>query len=144
MKHFIASVQYEKALDNGQTKQVTEQYLVQDETISAAEARVVEELTPFINGEFNVTEMKSKRYAEIILNDEYGTAYFFNIKSEEIIHDDVSGKEKRKTSNTIVRADYVESALHSFEEYYDNAINGYGILSITRTPIIDYYAAKAE
>ena len=42
-------------MENGMNKKVTEPYLVDALSFTEAEARIIEEMTPFITGEFTVS-----------------------------------------------------------------------------------------
>ena len=54
---FECKVSYEKMLENGMQKKVTEPYLVDALSFTEAEARIIEEIRPFITGEFTVTDL---------------------------------------------------------------------------------------
>ena len=45
---FECKIRYEKTMDNGMNKKVTEPYLVDALSFTEAEARIIEEMTPFI------------------------------------------------------------------------------------------------
>ena len=49
---FECKIRYEKTMENGMNKKVTEPYLVDALSFTEAEARIIEEMTPFISGEF--------------------------------------------------------------------------------------------
>ena len=51
---FECKIRYEKTMENGMNKKVTEPYLVDALSFTEAEARIIEEITPFISGEFTV------------------------------------------------------------------------------------------
>ena len=66
MTNFIeCKVSYEKMLETGMTKKVTETYIVDAISCSEAEARVTEELTPYVEGEFTVKAVKKDKIAEL-------------------------------------------------------------------------------
>ena len=48
---FECKIRYEKVMENGMNKKVTEPYLVDALSFTEAEARIIEEITPFISGE---------------------------------------------------------------------------------------------
>ena len=52
---FECRVKYDKMLENGMQKKVTEPYLVDALSFTEAEARIIEEVSPFISGEFSVS-----------------------------------------------------------------------------------------
>ena len=47
---FECKIRYEKVMENGMNKKVTEPYLVDALSFTEAEARIIEEMTPFISG----------------------------------------------------------------------------------------------
>ncbi len=51
---FECKIRYEKVMENGMNKKVTEPYLVDALSFTEAEARIIEEITPYISGEFTV------------------------------------------------------------------------------------------
>lgn len=59
-------MRYNQTQENGQTKAVTEQYVVDALSFAEAEKRITEEMTPYISGEFEVTDVKKAAYKEII------------------------------------------------------------------------------
>ena len=58
---FECKVSFEKVLENGMQKKVTEPYLVDALSFTEAEARIIEEIRPFISSEFTVTDIKRAR-----------------------------------------------------------------------------------
>ena len=63
---FECKIRYEKVMENGMQKKVTEPYLVDALSFTEAEARIIEEMTPFISGEFTVSDIKRANYSELI------------------------------------------------------------------------------
>ena len=55
---FECKIRYEKVAENGMNKKVTEPYLVDALSFTEAESRIIEEITPFISGEFTVSDIK--------------------------------------------------------------------------------------
>ena len=54
---FECKIRYEKVMENGMQKKVTESYLVDALSFTEAEARIIEEMTPFISGVFTVSNI---------------------------------------------------------------------------------------
>ena len=59
---FECRVKYDKMLENGMQKKVTEPYLVDALSFTEAEARIIEEVSPFISGEFSVSAVKRANF----------------------------------------------------------------------------------
>ena len=64
---FETKIRYEKMMDDGKQKMVTEQYVVDALSFTEAEARIIEELTPFVSGEFSVSAVKKTKISEIYI-----------------------------------------------------------------------------
>ena len=62
---FECKIRYEKVAENGMNKKVTEPYLVDALSFTEAESRIIEEITPFISGEFTVSDIKRANYSEL-------------------------------------------------------------------------------
>ena len=58
-------MRYDKVQDNGSVKKVNEPYLVDALSFTEAEARIIEEQTPFISGDFSVSAVKRTKISEI-------------------------------------------------------------------------------
>ena len=65
---FECKVAYEKVMENGMQKKVTEPYLVDALSFTEAEARIIEEIRPYISGEFPVTDITRARISEFFFN----------------------------------------------------------------------------
>ena len=66
---FECKVSFEKVMENGMQKKVTEPYLVDALSFTEAEARIIEEIRPFVSGEFTVTDIKRARLSELFFNE---------------------------------------------------------------------------
>ncbi len=55
---FECKIKYERAMDNGVMKKFNEPYLVDALNFTEAERRIIEEIAPFMTGEFQVSDIK--------------------------------------------------------------------------------------
>ena len=68
--YFECKIRYEKMQEDGLQKKVTEQYVVDALSFAEAEARITEEMSVYISGEFEVMDVKKAAYKEIFfMND---------------------------------------------------------------------------
>ena len=74
---FECKIRYEKTMENGMNKKVTEPYLVDALSFTEAEARIIEEMTPFISGEFTVSDIKRANYSELFPSEEEAADRWF-------------------------------------------------------------------
>ena len=91
---FEAKIKYEKEQENGLMKKVSENYLVDALTFSEAEARIIEELRPYMRGEFEVADLKKVRYVELLDSENEEDDLWFKGKLVIITLDEKTAKEK--------------------------------------------------
>ena len=143
---FECSIRYEKTMENGMNKKVTEKYLVDSLSFTEAEARIIEEMTPFISGEFTVADIKRANYSELFPCDEEAADSWFKCKLVFITLDEKSGAEKKTTTQVLVQAADLRDAVKKLDEGMKGTMADYQISSLSETAIIDvyFYAADEE
>lgn len=130
---------YDKMMENGSVKKVTEPYLVDALSCTEAEARVTEELRAYISGDFSVSNVGKTKISEVFW-DASGDR-FYKVKVNFITLDEKTATEKRTATYILVQAS-------SFREAYDNFIDGmkgtmadFEIEAINETKLVDVYRA---
>ena len=139
---FECKVSYDKAGEGGMVKKVTEPYLVDALSFTEAEARIIEEIRPYISGDFTVAGIKRVRLTELFFNAS-GDRYF-RIKVFFISLDEKSGTEKKTASQMLAQASTVREAIDVVEEGMKGTLLDYVIASVTETPLIDVFPFSAE
>lgn len=134
-------VRYDKMTDSGKTIKVTDPYLVDAVSCTEAEARVVEEVSAFISGDYNVLAVNKTKISEIFW-DETGDR-FYKVKVNFITFDEKSGAEKRTASYILVQASTFANALHNFNKGMKGTMADYEIEAIAETKIVDVYRYQA-
>lgn len=137
---FECKVRYDRMQENGSIKKVNEPYLVDALTFTEAEARIIEEITPFISGEFSVSAVKKTKISEIFF-DETADRYYM-VKVNFITLDEKSGVEKKSASFILVQASDFAGALERFCEGMKGTMADYEIASIAETMLMDVYPAN--
>lgn len=140
MNWFETKVRYDKMLENGTSKKVNEPYLIDALSFTEAEARTIEELTPFISGEFSIAAVKRTKISEIFWNDAADKWYL--VKVNFITLDEKTAVEKKTTSQILVAANSFRESLDSFMEGMKGTMADFEIASITETPIMDVFKAR--
>lgn len=134
---FLCKVSYEKILENGMQKKVTEPYLVDALSFTEAEARIIEEMSPFITGEFIVSAVGRAKLSEVFFNED-GDRYY-KVKIYFITLDEKSGIEKKTAAQMLVQASNLKEAITVLEEGMKGTLADYTIASIAETQIMDVY-----
>lgn len=141
---FECKIKYDKMLETGIQKSVTEPYLVDALSFTEAEARIIEEMKPFISGEFSVSDIKRVKYAESFFN-ETGDRYY-KARLYFITLDEKSGAEKKSAVNMLVQASALKEAVEIVEAEMKKTMIDYDIASVMETAIMDVfqYGVKKE
>lgn len=134
------SVRFDKTMENGAIKRVTEPYLVDALSFTEAEARIIEEVTPFICGEFTVSAVKKSKVSEIFW-DESGDRWY-QVKAAFITINEKTGAEKRSKTVFLVQASDFKSAYDNFMQGMKGTMADFEIIGITETAIMDVFKAK--
>lgn len=137
---FECKVRYDKMLETGQQKKVNEPYLVDALSFTEAEARIIEEITPFISGDFTVSAVKRTRISEIFY-DETGDRWF-SVKYNIITIDEKTAVEKKQSVMVLVQAADFQKAIANFMEGMKGTMADFEIASVTETQIMDVYPVK--
>ena len=135
-KYFEVKVKMQKTQEDGTQKKVTEQYVVEAATFGGAERRITECLKPYIEGEFNVTDIKIAGYAQIVSGDENADKYF-KAKVTFVALDETTGKEKKTSELYLVQSETLESAESDVKSYLNDGNTT--ISSIAETAILDVF-----
>ena len=137
---FECKVRYDKMLETGQQKKVNEPYLVDALSFTEAEARIIEEITPFISGDFTVSAVKRTRISEIFY-DETGDRWF-SVKYNIITIDEKTAVEKKQSVMVLVQAADFQKAIANFMEGMKGTMADFEIASVNETQIMDVYPVK--
>jgi len=139
---FECKVRYDKTLENGLIKKTTETYLVDAFNFTEAEKRFIEEITPFITGEFIVTDIKRARIADLFDSDDLNDDRWFKARIAFITLDEKSGVEKRTVQTALIQANDFHRALSRLDKGMKGTLGEWVIVSIAETAIIDVYKFK--
>lgn len=146
---FECKVRYDKLQEGGTSvKKETETFLVDALSFTEAEARIIEERTPFISGDFSVMAVKRTKISEIFYDDMCEDSRWYQVKWLVTTIDDkaaAEGKpaaEKKVTVLALVEASSLPGALEKFTEQMKTTMADYEIAAITETTLLDVYPAK--
>lgn len=136
---FETKIKYEKTMDRGNVKKITEAYLVDALTVSEAEARTIKEMEKYISGDFVITSAKQTKITEIF-NVEAEKYYL--VKCGFIQIDEKTGVEKRAISEIVVGANDFDDAVNIFKKEMKDTMADYEIVSVAETSIMEVFPFK--
>lgn len=132
---FECTISYEKMMENGLQKKVSEPYVVKAYSFTEAEANITEYIKPFISGEFQVKSIKRCKCSEIV-EDPQGDRYFNTIVSM-ITLDEKSGKEKKTRVPLLVQAATMQNAMDNLTKHMSGSIADYEVSKIEESKVMD-------
>lgn len=145
---FECKVKYDKTLPSGEVKSVTEPYLVDALSFTEAESRLIEEMKPYISGEYSVADIRRARIAELFESAAESDDKWYKAKVAFITIDEKKGVEKRTVQLMLVQGGSVRRALTQLEEGMKGMMSDYEVVSLAETAIMDVfkydYSGQAE
>ena len=122
--------------ENGCVKPVTDVYVVDALSFTEAEARTIEYVTPYISGEFTVTDIKRAKYAEVWENS--AAEKWYEAQLEFITIYERTGSEKRTKNRMLVQASTLSEAMQAVAENMRGTMADYEAVCIKETPILEF------
>jgi len=141
---FECKIKYQKQQEDGTQKKVTEQYALNALSFTEAEKRIMEEMSSYISGAFEVSDIKKARYKEVVFDDADSSDKWYKVKVQYITLDERTAKEKLSNVYYLVNASTSKVALNNTIEYLGQGMADYKIASVVETKIFDVYEYGAN
>jgi hypothetical protein len=137
MRFFEVKVKYDKMLENGVLKSVTETYALDAMSFTEAEAKITEKMKPFMKGSFEVTAEKIAPYTNLIRGN---SDLYYQVKYTFMQFNETNGTESKKHLETIlINAEDFDEAKAKAVEYQRNCTADWQIDTLKETSIVDVY-----
>lgn len=137
---FECKVKYDKTQEDGSTKPATEPYVVNAFSFTEAEAKLIEEVSAYISGEFEVTDIKKTKYSELFFDDIDAEAdKWYRAKVAFIFLDEKTAKEKKSRVTYLVQASCFAKAVENLNSVMSKNLGDYAIETISETSILDVF-----
>ena len=140
---FETKIKYQKCMEDGSDKVVTESYIVEALSCTEAEASIIKEMALYSHGETKVPSTKKANFSEIFFSDKDDDDKWFSAKLQFITIDEKSEKEKRSNVNYLVQAKSLARALRYVDEVIGNTIMDYDIVGLNETKVFDVFEHHA-
>lgn len=136
---YETKIRYEKTMEDGMQKKVSEQYVVDALSFTEAENKIIEEMSSYISGEFTITDIKHASYKEIFFSESINDDRWYKAKLQFITIDEKTEKEKRTAVYYLVQASSFPAAVKHIEEVMGTTQIDYVISNLAETMIMDVY-----
>ncbi len=140
---FTTKVRYQKTMEDGSEKVVSETYVVDALSFTEAESAIIDEMSVYVSGEFKVSGITKSNFGEIFFSDVDDDDKWFKAKLQFITIDDKTEKEKRSNVLYLVQAKSLARALRYIDEVMGKTMNDYDVIGLNDTPIMDVFEHHA-
>ena len=141
---FEVKARYDKTMENGDLKKVTETYVVDALSFGEAEKRILEEMTSYVSGEVEVCALKIAPYKEIFFADSNMDDKWYVAKLAFITIDEKTDKEKKTRVCHLVNAGNINAAVKNIEEQMAGTMIDYDTFNVSETQILDVFEYKPK
>ncbi len=141
---FETTVRYEKTMEDGTQKKVSELYTVDALSFGEAEETITREMSAYISGEFDVKNINPAAYGEIFFSENANDDRWYKTKLQFITIDEKTEKEKRSNVTYLVQAANINSAIKNIDEVMKGTMIDYVIANISETRIMDVFEHNAS
>ena len=141
---FECKIRYEKTMEDGLPKKVSEVYVVDALSFSEAEERIMEEMLPYNLVDIEIVDVKIAPYREVFFADDNLADQWFKAKLSFITIDERSNKEKRTSMMYLVNAGNISSAINNIDKVMSGTMIDYVTTSISATKIFDVFEYKKK
>ena len=141
---FECKVRYDKTLETGLLKKVTESYLVDALSFTEAEERFLQEIEPMMSGEYSVSDIKRVKISELFESIDTTDDKWYKAKVAYIAYDEKKGVEKRTNQIMLIQAKDLRVAVQNLDKGMQGTMGDWDIISIAETPIMDIFKFTAD
>ena len=138
-KYFEVGVRYDKTMEDGVVRKVTENYLLDALSFTEAEKRATEEMEAYISGEFRVVTEKITNIAEVVTTNDTSADKFYKVKHNLITIDEKTGKEKKQAQYIIIQASSVDDARDRYKQPIKGWLADMVLEAVSETKYMGYF-----
>lgn len=141
---FEVKFAYDKTMENGAEKHVTELYAVEALSFTEAEVKIVEEMSHYVGGVYKIKAIAIPQYHEIWFSDNSSDDKFYKAKLQFITIDEKTNKEKKSNVFCLVQAGSFDAAKKYIEETMKGTMIDYDIASLKETAVMDVFESEEK
>ena len=142
--YFEVGVRYDKTMEDGAVRKVTENYLVEAVSFTEAEKRATQEMEAYISGDFRVVTEKITNIAEIVTTDDATADKFYKVKHSLITINEKTLKEKKQAQYIIIQASSVDDARNRYMQHIKGWLVDVVLEAVSETKYMDYFPFKYD
>nr|WP_295304090.1 DUF4494 domain-containing protein [uncultured Prevotella sp.] len=140
---FETKVKYQKTMEDGSEKVVSEAYVVDALSFTEAESAIIDEMSVYVSGDMKVSGISKAGYGEIFFSDVDDDDKWYKAKLQFITIDEKTEKEKRSNVTYLVQAKSLARALRYIDEVMGKTMIDYDTIGLNETKLMDVFEHHA-
>ena len=140
---FECKIRYDRLTDEGLSKKVTEQYVVDALSYTEAEKNIIRSTAEIIPEVIEIRVIKEAAYSEIFFSEDDAEKWY-KTKISFISINERTGKERRTNVLYLVQANDISNAISNVKEIMSKSMSDYTIQSMALTQILDVFEHDEE
>lgn len=136
---FETKIKYQKTMEDGSEKVVSELYVVDALTCTEAENKVIDEMSAYISGENKVTRTSEAAFGEVFFSDNDEDDKWYKAKLLFITLDEKTEKERHTNVTYLVQAKSLARALRYVDEAMGKTMIDYDTVGLNETKVMDVF-----
>ena len=143
-RYFETGVRYQKLMEDGREKKVTELYIVDAMSFAEAEGRITKEMEAYISSDFEVVTEKITNYSEIVTNDMPDADKWYKVKINMITIDEKTYKEKKSPFYMLIQAKDIDHARQCTDNHMKGTLADWECEAVSETKIMDVFLISKD
>ena len=136
---FETKVRYDKTMDDGREKKVTEVFVVDALSFTEAETKITEELSAYTSGDTFIKAITRAPYSEVLFSDDSKDDKWYRVKLAFITLNERTESEKKTITTYLFQAANIDKARSYIKEFMGNSMCDYDVASISETQVLDIF-----
>lgn len=139
---FTCKIKYDKVGEEGLMTKATETYMVDALSFTEAEKRFIEEMEPYMSGEFEIMDIKKTKVAEMFESEDTLADKWYKSNVALITIDEKTAKEKKTNCPMFIQAANINDALSNLLKGMAGTMGDYVVTSLVETSVMDVIHAN--
>lgn len=130
---------YDKTMEDGLQKKVSERYVVDALSFTEAEECITDEMSSYISGEFKVDNINPCKFGEVFLSESSDDDRWYLARLAFITIDEKTEREKKSKVHYLVQAGSFDGANKAIDEVMNGTMIDYVIEKVEETKYLDVF-----
>lgn len=136
---FEVKFAYNKTMEDGAQKLVTELYVVEALSFTEAEAKIIEEMEPYVQDGYNIKAIARPQYKEVWFSDKNTDDKWYKARFQFITF-----MEKKTNMFYLIQAGSFDAAKKYVENVMRGTMKDYTVTALKETSVMDVFEVKNQ